>query len=261
MRGQFLAKRTDGTCQLVPAEKLAKAGGPSASELEPNPYIMPLVYAQLSEAMNWIRAAELTLDRARDYLQGTSLGGLPALAQRASIKWAIVNDAFHLDKLAKPQALREIDRIKRIFAEMRACIGHHSAATEEGSGYFQMDPTKDNRADGPFLAFTYYGGWTRRNPRTGLPRMSKEDNYEGANLREDAIYIATETIDPTPLKLTGLIIHELAHFVGPEINSGDRIGDHSYTFKANFSKLSPYLAVRTADCYSYFAAEAQLNMS
>jgi hypothetical protein len=67
----------------------------------------------------------------------------------------------------------------------------------------------------------------------------RRDNHERANLREDAISISTETIDPTPLKLTSLIVHELAHFVGPELYSGDGIGDHSYTFRSDFSKLSP----------------------
>ena len=59
---------------------------------------------------------------------------------------------------------------------------------------------------------------------------------------------------------TRVIVHELAHFCGPEVNSSDVIEDHSYRQRPNFFQLTPRQAIRTADCYSEFAGEAKLGV-
>ena len=212
-----------------------------------NPYITPLVYSQLGEAMSWTFAALRVVDSSLWYVQKRP-GGLAS-------NYALVNKYFHLDKFfVTSQRVQSLVRIRSIFTNMQLCIGRQSAATSPGSGYFQED-LKENR----HLAYTYYGGFTRAMTK-GKPPLSKPE-YSGPVNRQDAIYLCPRKIGSrSTLVLTYIIVHELAHFVGPEIEKPDRIDDHSYRKKGDeFFRLAPELALRTADCYSQFAAEAKLG--
>jgi hypothetical protein len=209
-----------------------------------NPYVMPRVYASLSEAMSWIFMAKVVLDSAGLFLSSGFKAGEPGLK--------LVDKYFHIGSLSASQRSSAIHRVYGVFTDMQMAIGHSSAQTTIGSGYFQEDPKSDESA------YTYNGGFTRR--RNGRPAMSKDDNYEGPNHRQDTIHMCSRTISSWSQEgLVGLIVHELAHFVGPEITSPDRIDDHSYRNKKDFFKLSAHLALRTADCYAGFAGEAKLR--
>ena len=225
------------------------------NDLEPNPYVIPAIYTCIPEAMRWIRSAKRVLDFARIFLEGRNTFTKPGQKE-----YGLVSKYFHTDKVSKNQAASSISFINQIYLNMEMAIGHISPLTSYGSGYFQEDPTVGNNEKGSYNAYSFYGGWTRRNPKTGLPRMSKEDNYVGPNLRQDTIFFATNNIvNRRPEFYTLLIVHELSHFVGPEVALPNRIGDHSYRHRANFFKLNNYLATRTADCYAFFAGEAKLH--
>ncbi len=90
--------------------------------------------------------------------------------------------------------------------------------------------------------------------------MSQEDNYTGANLRQDTIFVCTRVIEQWNLEMyTSTLVHELAHFCGPEVDHPNRIGDHSYRDRPTFFQLEPSWAMRTAECYNEFAGEARLK--
>jgi hypothetical protein len=115
------------------------------------------------------------------------------------------------------------------------------------------------------VAYSFFGGFTRKNPKTGKPRLSKEDNYSGPNLREDTIFFCTAALGQLPeaQKLdffTETLLHELAHWVGPEVTSPRRITDFAGSVDdGRLFKLSPARALRNAETYGQFAAEAALG--
>lgn len=230
----------------------------NTNDLEPNPYVMRAIYTCIPEAMRWIGSAKRVLDLARLYLEGRNTFSKTGLKE-----YDLVSKYFHIDKVSKNQAASSISFIYQIYINMEMAIGHISPLTSYGSGYFQEDPTVQNNGKSNIDAYTFYGGWTRRNPRTGLPRMSKEDSYNvlgtGSNLRQDTIFFATNNINHSLNSYTLIIVHELSHFVGPEIGFSNRIVDHSYRHRANFFDLNNNQATRTADCYAHFAGEAKLH--
>jgi hypothetical protein len=216
-----------------------------------DPVTMARFHGLIANAKGWINAAIRKLELARDFAGGRGYGGE---------SYALVDKYFHLDQLPRPSVFGRIVYLERIFYQMRSCIAHSSPATSMGSGYFQEDPSWHNHPKSKVRAFTHYGGYTRRSRHGGGPPMSKEDNYTGPNLRQDAIYVCTAVIkkwkDET---LTETLVHELAHFCGPEVDRIDRIGDWSYRHRPDFFRLNAFTAVRTADCYSEFAGEARLR--
>jgi hypothetical protein len=240
----------------APASKPKKTVSAAPTTVS-KPQVMARVYAAIPDALAWIFAAQFTLDRARDLLLGRG-GGLLEAAKKKN--FALVNKYFHLDKLPKPEAIASINRMHRLYANMRTAIGHNSQATTIGTGFIQEDPTASNKPDSSYLAFTHFGGFTRVNPKTGKPRMSREDNYVGSNLREDSVFICTAALETYNREaVIHTLVHELAHYTGPEIDRPDRIGDLSDRGKPNFLWLDPSVALRVADCYSGFAAEAKLG--
>jgi hypothetical protein len=206
-----------------------------------NPYTVQLVYLYLPEALSWIVAAQRALDEAVAHLNGSF----------ASSKFGfdLASKFFHIDQLSRLQAAIELDRLRRIYSRMKAVIGHRSPMTTFGSGYFQADGTNNHD-----YAYTYLGGFDRG------PAAPSADEYRGPDQRVDTIYFCTRVVIPRETRaIVNAIVHELSHFVGPGPSSADRIEDHSYWFRPDFLKLSPFLALRTADCFSWFAAHAKLR--
>ncbi|MDA1013685.1 MAG: peptidoglycan-binding protein [Planctomycetota bacterium] len=228
----------------------ATAGAPgSVSEFD-RLAEMHTVYAKLPEAMSWIHAALRTLDRAEHVIQNTAI---ELTLDAAGRDFVLVDKYFDIIRLPKPRQLGAIQFVRRVFQNMRMCIGHFSQMTLIGTGYFQYDPTKQNPKD-QHLAFTYFGGFTRVDSRTKRPPVNARNG-----LRMDAIYMATKVLGAYTLEvITNTIVHELAHFVGPE-NRGDGIRDHSYRHKPSFFKLPHFQRLRTADYYNEFAGEAKLG--
>jgi hypothetical protein len=188
----------------------------------------------------------------------------------------LVNKFFHLDKLPKGQAVAAIGRIHALFTTMKVAIGHNSQSPAKDAGKstgpLQPDPCcLNDQGVSDAFAYTFHGGFTRTNPKTGRPRLSKSDNYEGPNLREDTIFFCTQALAAVPAAdrhefFAETLLHELAHWVGPEPPKPgarglspeivDIAGDVD---DPDFFKLSPSRALRNAESYAQFAAEAALG--
>jgi hypothetical protein len=212
-----------------------------------NPYTMPRIYQMLPQALLWILAAKRVLGLAELHLRGQ---------QGFSKPFQLVDKYFHVGTLAPVQKSASITRIRDTFNNMERCIGHSSPMTTLGSGYFQEDPLNSE-----FGAYTFFGGFTRRSRTKTTPPLGSEDNYENADKRQDTISVCSRVLNSQSDGVyTRVIVHELAHFCGPEVNSSDVIEDHSYRQRPNFFQLTPRQAIRTADCYSEFAGEAKLGV-
>ncbi|AUB84473.1 hypothetical protein THSYN_28420 [Candidatus Thiodictyon syntrophicum] len=195
------------------------SANPGGSDLDSNPYVLMLMHDRVAEAYNWVLSAKRTLNAAQDLLAGN----LTITSDWSQPQLDLVKKYFHLKDEPRAHARDIIRRIYRIFSTMEMAIGHRSAIggmSFGGGGCLWPDPTVNNVAGGKLFAYTFYGGWSRRNERTGLPRMSKEDNYQGPNLREDTIFIATNNFGGRSQEMYATtLVHELAHFVGPDLYS------------------------------------------
>lgn len=216
-----------------------------------NPYTLPYVYHMLPKALLWILAAKRVLWDADLHRRGK-----PGFGSRMEL----VNRYFHLDQVGPRGAAASLASIRETFIKMETCIGHSSPFTELGSGYFQEDPLEAHAS-----GYTFSGGFTRRSRTKTTPPMSKEDNYRGPNQRQDTIYICPRVLNAhSDFSYTRIVVHELAHFCGPE-PGGQTITDYGYRDRKvpaeqdKFFKLRPELAIRTADCYAEFAGYAYLG--
>ena len=211
-----------------------------------NPYAVPMVYAQLPVAWSWIMSARRALDEARRHLSGGGFATSPA-------GYKLIDKYFHIaTRPSKNQQFADLAFIDGVLRQMGTCIERSTALTSPGSGYFQEDP-KENR----HLAYTYPGGFTLNVG--GKPPLSKP-GYTGPVNRQDSILICSRNVGSKGLEVVAyIVVHELAHFCGPQRGAG-HIDDFSYRRKgAVFFQLSPDLARRTADCYAQFAAESALK--
>ena len=235
--------------------------------------VMNLVFdLGVPEALEMDLRAQFALDQARDDLvfpnvvRPFNIIG-PGKGTKLVIKY------FHLDKLPKVQRLSEITHMHLLFTTMRTAIGHNAQSPNpdagRSSGFLQPDPCCVNDQDEDLetaVAYTFSGGFTAKNAKTGKPPLSKEDHYSGPNLREDTIFICTgnslnqENFDVELIAVT--LIHELAHFCGPEKKSAekgaDRIVDHDPPGD-DVTKLSTAQALHNAESYAQFAGEAALG--
>ena len=157
--------------------------------------------------------------------------------------------------------LQELNRVRLIFDSMQTVLTEsllQAPIFGWGVGYFQPDPGNGKSFKGNYDAFTFNGGWHRRG-KDGTPRLASDDNYGvDGKLRQDTIFLVVGPLQTrSDDYVVEVIIHELAHFVGPggPLN-GDRISDYSSMGEANFWKLNNWTALHTADTYGYFAAEA-----
>lgn len=224
------------------------------SELQPGagagplPARVLLVHSTLPLARQLVRSALRAVELSLDLVEGRATGFVRPLA---ASKFATLNVFFHIDRLSKSQQRRALERMLKVFTDMRTVIGINGPLITEGSGVIQPDPLKQPN----LYAFTYFGGFTRRD-KLGRPKMSRDDNYEGLNLRQDAMYFSTGLDGATPDVAAFTLVHELAHWVGPEVDQPQRIADHSYAHKSGFFNLAPEIALQTADSYSMFAVAA-----
>ncbi|MGE0759049.1 MAG: peptidoglycan-binding protein [Pirellulaceae bacterium] len=248
---------------VAPPQAGSPGGGSGAggSVVTPKPHVMARFLSQISEARRWIHSAMRALDLAKEFIRDRRAGPLTEFQMMGAKETGLVYKYFSLDKLSTPMQLLNIEQIREVFGKMETCVGRASPITWDSPAYyFQEDPTNKNKSGGPHLAFTYYGGFTRQKKWGSGAPMSRDDNYAGPNLRQDTIFISTHTLERYNTETyTGVLLHELAHFCGPEVNSANRIGDHGQLGDAGFFKLSPFQAVRNADTYSSFAGEVKLG--
>jgi hypothetical protein len=187
----------------------------------------------------------------------------PSLHDIGKPELTLFNKYFHSDK--HPHAARsQLQKVRQAYDSMQTVLTESLLQAPMfgwGVGYFQPDPADGTLASQGYVAYTFFGGWHRRR-RDGTPRVSGDDNYEGAgNLRQDTIFFpVAKLLTKSDNFLLETIIHELAHFVGPGgPSNGDRIADYTYDTKPNFLTVDNWTALHTAETYGYFAAEAALR--
>ncbi|WP_315834820.1 peptidoglycan-binding protein [Bradyrhizobium prioriisuperbiae] len=220
----------------------------------------------LPKARRWTESAQLKIDMAIEYARKGKLDRhdpFPALHDIGKREMDLFNKYFHADKVSQHMRLHQLQSVRNIYGSMQTVLTGSLLEAPMfgwGVGHFQPDPMDGTAASDKYAAYTFYGGWHQRR-RDGTPRLSGDDNYAGPRrLRQDTIFFAVSGLLGTAdNELILTIIHELAHFVGPPVNSSARIGDHTYDTHANFLKVSNWTALRTADLYAYFAAEAALK--
>jgi hypothetical protein len=206
---------------------------------------MALVYATLPLAARLIKNALRGVEACEALLTNKAPN-----KSEAEDKFAALNVFFSLDKLAEPQRLPAVRRIKGLFQKMEEAIGFFGISAGV-NGFFHRDP--EDQPD--IYAFTYAGGYTRK-AADGSPMMSGDDNYAGPNLPENKIYICTG-LEGSGVTFTAYnSVHELAHWVGPEKGHPDAVKDFSYRHKADFYNLPPETALRTADSYAMYSVAA-----
>lgn len=248
-----------GGGNVPPGKAKPAAPIPPAATDKENKEFVAKVGTRLPIARHWVHRAMFTLDMAIDANSdvGNSLFPLRGLAE-----YGLVDKYYHIQHLSRPQRRHYMHDLKRVFMDMDVVISQSiigDMLVGYGCGFFQPDPSDGKKASTKYDAFTFFGGWNAHN-RDGKPRMSKQDNYTGANLREDTIFFpVSHYANKTDEYVTAVVIHELAHFVGPGVNSNLRIGDHSDANQKNFLKLDSFTAKRTADIYAHFAAESALG--
>jgi len=209
------------------------------AEMSPHkPALAPAAVASIPMALQVISMARVHLMTARLAFSGGPGGGLFASANAAAA--ALVNKHFHLDKATSP--LLALDMVDRIYSRMQVAIGHVPA----GAWVFEDDPS-----DPPdtAYAFTYMGGYfflSGQSERSGTGRIYL-----------DRVYLCRRLVSYDLDTIVYAMVHELAHFCGGKEGTVDAIDDWAYAHRlTGYTTLTPFAAIRNADCYAQYAWEA-----
>jgi hypothetical protein len=207
----------------VPTQK-AGANPPPAPPPTPeqNKVFIERVGGLLPRARHWVESALLKLDLASDYVRrgpADPKDPFPSLHDIGKPQFALFNKYFHADKHPRAVRLQELHRVRLIFDSMQTVLTEsllQAPIFGWGVGYFQPDPGNGKSFKGNYDAFTFNGGWHRRR-KDGTPRLASDDIYGvDGKLRQDTIFLVVGPLQTrSDDYVVEVIIHELAHFVGP----------------------------------------------
>lgn len=160
-----------------------------------------------------------------------------------------VDRCFHLISpgVMAPVTLERIRRIRKVFTDMGEVIIANSittpAAEIDGSRRYLrvtpqtvLDNAHPDKGKNGVIADAALGGWWQRNANN-------------ARIRYGTTFVESTDAFST-------LIHEMAHFVSHETTY--QIGDQGGYYRAAFSAPRD-VALRTAECYSWFALLASLK--
>jgi hypothetical protein len=194
------------------------------------------VVAHIGDALSCVRAAQNHLLWA---------GSETTLSTREE-RMAKVNRHFDVD--GWPAAQREgiLRRVSLIYDRMMQAFARPGNLW--GSAIFDID-----KWDSSALAYTVAGGFFLDATHT--------DTVDGVTQRQDAIYLCNK-LDKFPDEACVIVIlHELAHFVGPQDPSPDAIGDYCYTWydTPRMQSLTRRQRLTNAQNYANFAFDVKNN--
>jgi len=233
--------------QKLPQDGRVDPGGPTLRRLnemlaepplEPNPYLVPLLLTQVIQARSCILAAKARLSLAN--------ASTPTLSQDAR---ASANFHFALDKLKNPD--QELTRIRGVYDVMAQVLarGYDDQDLAVWTGVF-IPNTIDSEEE--FVAWTVAGGH-QHGGETG--------NLRGHTVRRDLIYVCGRfAFRPADERLI-VILHELAHYCGPDFDTPDWINDYGkgWPDDAPVAGLPPHKRSRNADSFATFAFDAAFH--
>jgi len=224
---------------------------------------MGQIALRLPDAMLWTQAALRSLDFAGDLHRADPDRLFPMMGVEAA---TLVEKYFHISQIVTREGrVAYIEILKRTFRNIRTVISECQileAVSGNGVGYFQPDPQDGKEGSQKYDAYTYPGGWhSESSINKGRPRMSKEDNYNGPNLRKDGMYFPVSHWSPGHYDreyLTAVMLHEMAHFVSAPFGY-EKIMDYANVGDPGFANASPQQTRRSADPHARFAAECYLK--
>jgi hypothetical protein len=209
----------------------------------------------------------MKIDMALGFLQKGPVdpkNPFPSLHDIGKSDLALFDKYFHSEKAAKGTRIQQLRQVRTVYEAMQTVMTGsllQAPLFGWGVGVFQPDPLDGTLAAKGYVAYTFPGGWRARR-KDGTPRRAADDNYTGpGDLRQDGIYFPIgKLLSRSDNFMIETIVHELAHFVGPNGDSGNHIADHTYDTKPKFpNDVNNATALRTAEMYGYFAAEAAMR--
>lgn len=191
------------------------------------------MYGKIGYALTVINITRSQISAARSFREGlTSFTGM------GEASWNKLVKHFQIDKF--PNWSAQLDAIDRVYSDMQTAIGH----VPQGVVLFADEPP--GKSSG-YFAFTYAGGYGSGN----RGKKTADGTYM------DSIYFTPKMRTMMQDAFAYIMIHELAHYVGPDDRSGNGILDYAYHRNpVSYQWLVPWQRVRNADCYSQYAFDA-----
>jgi len=214
-------------------------GGPTIGYLSQNPAglpaLAPAAFEKIARVTGILTATRAALLLARIEIDRVgSSGGLLKGGSSGVVKK--LNRHFHLDKSRNPSDA--IGFIDGIYLKMQTSIGY----IPQGITLFADDPLGK-----PYFAYAASGGYEVE---------VRFKNMQGG-VSAGTIFLCARLLTLDDEAIPYVMIHELAHYVGPKYDRPDAITDKfGYQHKPGYDRLTPDQSLKTADCYSQFAFEA-----
>jgi hypothetical protein len=194
----------------------------------------------IPRSLQCILAAEANLMMARTVVDEKHSPPSPIAVFGREERMRLVNLHFRIDSTPHPMAA--IDRILYIYRRMRMVF--QRPGNLWGPMAIAPDPFPNSPGKNGWDAYTWPGGFDLSGQMTAQKQ------------RRDAIYLRPSLADKTDDQFVHLLVHELAHFVGP--TGGATIDDFAYGWidTTAMKLLSPGQRFRNADNYGNFAFHA-----
>ncbi len=186
----------------------------------------------IPRTLSIINVSRATISAARTF----RLQGGRGFSGFGEASWKKLVHHFQVDKF--PDWSAQLDWLNRIYVGMETAIGH----IPMGMIVITDEPAHSN--EGAF-AFTFAGGYE-------LSERTK--SYQGVPM--GSIYLCPKMQTLTQDAFAYVLIHELAHFVGPTGASGLQVDDYGYRHRAGYDKLLPWQRVHNADNFAQFSFDA-----
>lgn len=164
--------------------------------------------------------------------------GLTTFTGSGESSWKKLVKHFQLDRF--PDWQQKLADIDRVYCDMQTAIGH----VPQGVVLFSNEPAGHTSG---YFAFAYAGGYS----------VAKRSSSAGDGTPMGSIYVTPKMRLMKRDAFAYIMIHELAHFVGPDDRFGLAILDYAYHRNpVAYEWLVPWQRIHNADCYSQYAFDA-----